>query len=204
MATEPPRFTLAINAGGKSSRMGTDKAFVRLAGKPMIEHVLSRTADLGQADTLIVTNRPDDYAVFKRPLVSDLVADKGALGGIYAALAHSRTPYTLVLACDMPFVSAPLLRYLIGLAAGDAYDLIVPRTAGYPEGLHAVYGQGCVEPIRRALEADQLKVTGFYSVVRVRYVDEAEVQPYDPRGLSFKNINTPEDLAQAEQIAAEP
>ena len=195
-------LTVAINAGGQSSRMGTDKAFVDLLGQPLIEHIIGRVAGLGQAETILITNRPDDYAHLGLPLVGDVMPDKGSLGGIYTALHHGQTAYTLVVACDMPFLNPALLRYMVGLCAGDQYDVIVPRVEGYPQGLHAIYSQNCLEPIRARLDAGRLKVIGFYDDVRVRYLDEAEYAPFDPDGLSFSNVNTPQELAEARRVAA--
>jgi molybdopterin-guanine dinucleotide biosynthesis protein A len=196
-------LTVAIMAGGKSSRMGTDKAFVPLLGRPLIEHILGKVADLGQAGTILVANRPADYAHLGLPLYSDVLPDKGSLGGIYTAITYSQTAYTLVIACDMPFVNPALLRYMDSLRAGDAFDVIVPRVDGYPEGLHAMYSQACLLPIRERLDADQLKVLGFYDRVRVRYLDESEYRPFDPNGLSFYNVNTPDELAAAQRLAGE-
>ena len=182
--------------------MGTDKSFVTLLGKPMIEHVIKRLADLGQEETVLITNRPDDYAHLRLPVYPDVIPDKGSLGGIYTALHHSTTEYTLVVACDMPFVNPKLLRYMIGLleTEDNPFDVIVPRVEGYPEGLHAIYSKGCLPPIRRRLEAGQLKVISFYNEVRARYLDEPEYAPFDPKGLSFLNVNTPEELLQAQML----
>ncbi len=203
-------FTVAIIAGGKSSRMGTDKSFVSLLGKPMIEHLLERVAHLGQQQTILITNRQAEYAHLGLPMYADVLPDKGSLGGIYTALYHSQTPCTLVLACDMPLVNPALLAYMIGLAAespkADApeeapFDVIVPRVNGYPEGLHAVYRRTCLPAIRQRLDADQLKVIGFYAAVRVRTLDEPEYRAFDPHGLSFFNVNTPDELQQAQRLA---
>lgn len=191
-------FTVAIIAGGKSSRMGTDKSFVEIGGKPVIEHLIQRVTDIGQAETLLITNRPDEYAHLNLPMVGDVLPDKGSLGGIYTAIYYSQNPYTLTLACDMPFVSADLLKYMLSLR--DGFDVVVPRVDQYPQGLHAVYGKACLDPIRQRLDADRLKVMGFYEAVHVRYIDEPEYQPFDPKGLSFFNINTPEELEQARQL----
>ncbi len=201
-------FSVAIMAGGKSSRMGTDKSFLEVDGKPIIERIISRTADLGQQETLLITNRPHEYAHLGLPMYADVVPDKGSLGGIYTAISHSRTQYVLVVACDMPFVSTPLLRYMLAFLDGDgdgedgkAYDVIVPRVEGYPQGLHAIYGNACLEPIRARIEADRLKVIGFYNDVRVRYLDEADYRTYDPQNTAFMNINTPEEYQLAQQLA---
>ena len=196
-------FTLALLAGGKSSRMGRDKAFIPLAGKPIIERILERTADLGQAETILITNRPKAYAHLGLPMFQDILPEKGALGGIYTAIARSAHPYTLTLACDMPFVNPHLLRYMLALRDaidGTPWDVIVPRVYGHPQGLHAIYAQTCLRPIRMQLETGNLRVIDFYDVMRVRYLTHAEYAPLDPRGLSFFNINTPEDLQTAEAL----
>lgn len=190
-------LTVAINAGGKSTRMGTDKSFVPLLGKPMIEHVLERVSDLGQLETILVTNQPDLYAHLGLPMFSDALPDKGSLGGIYTAIVNSRGDTTLCVACDMPFLNPALLRHMIALITPET-GVIVPRVDGYPEGLHAIYGRRCAEPIRRKLEAGRLKIIGFYDEVPVRYLDEAEWQPFDSRGLSFRNLNTPDDLREVQ------
>ena len=194
-------LTVAVIAGGKSSRMGTDKAFAAIQGKPLIEHMLSRIADLGQDETILITNRPADYASLRLPTYTDVIPEKGSLGGIYTALCHSQQPYTLVLACDMPFVNASLLRHMAGLCQDDQFDVIVPRVERYPEGLHAIYSQACLQPIRERIDDDQLKVISFYGRVRVRFLDEAEYLSYDPKKLSFFNVNTPEELAEAQRLA---
>ncbi|RPI95845.1 MAG: molybdenum cofactor guanylyltransferase, partial [Chloroflexi bacterium] len=155
-------FTVAIIAGGQSSRMGTDKSFVPLRGKPLIEHLLDRVGSLGQNETILITNCPDDYAHLGLPMFTDVLPGKGALGGIYTAIHASQSPYTLALACDMPFVNADLLRYMLALTGSGEVDVVVPRVDDYPQGLHAIYGKECLPAIRARLDADRLKVIGFY------------------------------------------
>ncbi len=198
------RFTVAIIAGGKSSRMGTDKSFVTLLGKPLIEHVIARTADLGQDETILITNKPELYAHMGLPMFGDIVPEKGSLGGIYTALHASHSNDTLTIGCDMPFVNTALLRYMLDLrgASDGPFDVIVPRVEKYPEGLHAIYTKACLEPIRERMEADRLHIIGFYPKVHVRYVDEPEYQSFDPQGLSFFNVNTPEELERAQHLTA--
>ena len=190
-------FTVAINAGGRSRRMGRDKALVELDGQPMLAHVLERVSDLGQAQTLLVSNDHSAHARFGLPMLRDALPEGGSLGGIYTALLHSRYGHTLVVACDMPFLSPALLRHMLALREEGEYDVIVPRVAGYPQGLHAVYSQACIAPIRAQIESGRLKVIGFYDQVRVRYLDEAEWRPLDPDGRALHNLNTPEELAAA-------
>lgn len=195
-------FSVVIVAGGKSSRMGRDKAFVLLHGKPMIEHVIERVMPLGAAHTLLIANRPAEYAYLQLPVYPDALPGKGALGGIYSALTYSPTDYSLVVACDMPFLNTALLLRLVGLcedASEGLPDVVVPVFDGHPQGLHAVYRKSCLGPIRADLESDRLKVIGFYDQVKVRYVYPEEYRDLDPEGRSFRNINTPDELSRAEK-----
>jgi molybdopterin-guanine dinucleotide biosynthesis protein A len=192
-------LSVAIMAGGQSSRMGRDKSFVELAGQSIIEHVRERVESLGQAETLLITNRPADYIHLRLPMFSDVMPGKGSLGGIYTAISHSQHSHTLVVACDMPLLNRDLLSYMVDLIDTET-DIIVPRVDGYPQGLHAIYSKRCLTPIKQRLDADRLKVIGFYDDVNVRYIDEAEYRPFDPQGHSFFNVNTPDELEAARQL----
>lgn len=187
------KLTVAIQAGGKSSRMGRDKSFVLFQGRPLIEVVRAAVEGLGD-ELILVTNKPDAYAHLGLPMVSDLYPETGPLGGIYTALHHAAHPHVLTVACDMPWLNRPLLAYMAGLR-GSA-DVIVPRWDKFPEPLHAVYSRACLEPIRDKLEAQMYKITAFYGRVAVRFLDRAEIERFDPDGRSFVNVNTPDDLQQ--------
>ena len=189
------KLTVAIQAGGKSSRMGTDKSFVLFQGRPLIEVVREAVEGLGD-ELIIVTNKPDDYAHLGLPMVGDLYPETGPLGGIYTALHHATHPHLLTVACDMPWLNRPLLEYMAGLRS--TADVIVPRWDKFPEPLHAVYSQACLEPIREKLEAQMYKITAFYGRVSLRFIDRAEIERFDPDGRSFINVNTAQDLAEEE------
>ena len=198
LADQPGKnLSLAIIAGGQSRRMGRDKAFVELGGKALIERVIERSADLGQAETILITNKQTDFAHLGLPMYHDLLPGKGSLGGIYTAIARAQSPDVLALACDMPFVNRRLLRYMIEQMDEDI-DIVVPTVDGYPQGLHAIYKKICIEPIAEQLAADRLKIIRFYDRMRVRYLDESDYAAFDPPGRSFANINTPEELERAE------
>ena len=199
MTSSYEAFSLAIIAGGQSRRMGRDKAFVDLGGKPLIEHVIERSAELGLAETILITNKPAQHAHLGLPMYRDILPDKGSLGGIYTALVQAQNPDVLVLACDMPFVNTDLLRYMVGQICADT-DIVVPTVDGYPQGLHAIYKRTCIEPIAEQLAADRLKIIRFYDRMRVRYLDESDYAAFDPQGRSFANLNTPEELAEAERL----
>lgn len=195
-------FTVAILAGGQSRRMGTDKAFVPLLGRPMIEHVLARVADLGQSNTFIVTNTPESYAYLGLPLFTDVIPGAGPLGGIYTALTYSDTPFTCVVGCDLPLASPDMLRYLLDVAdeGADHYDAIVPRYQGVPQGLHALYAQRARTTLAAHITAQSYQIKAFLADVRTRFVDEPEYSHIDPEGRMFRNVNTPDDLIAVEQI----
>ena len=191
-------FSVAIIAGGKSSRMGTDKSFVLIHDRPLIQHQLDRVHALGQAETFIVTNQFERYAKFGLRMVSDVLPETGSLGGIFTALTHAQHDWVLTLACDMPFINRELLKFM--LKCMDGVDGVIPRVAGYPQGLHALYCKTCLPSIERKLSASQLKVIGFYEDVTMRYLDEAEYAIFEHVEESFFNVNTPTELEQARQI----
>jgi molybdopterin-guanine dinucleotide biosynthesis protein A len=189
-------YSTAVIAGGKSSRMGTDKAFVPLLGKPMIEHVLDRLKGLGD-EQIIIANQSQKYRYLKLPLFSDIYEDSGPLGGLHTALANATYDHVLVVACDMPWLSRSLLEHMISIRASA--DIIVPRWTRFPEPLHAVYSKACLDPVTASLRANTLKLISFYDRVQVRYLDREEIAAFDVSGRSFANINTPEDLYQAQK-----
>jgi len=194
-------LTIAIQAGGESHRIARNKALLPLAGRSLIEHVLARLEGLGD-EILITTNRPQDYYFLDLRLVTDLVPGIGAIAGLHTSLTAARGSSVLVVACDMPFISRPLLEHLVGLA--PQADVVIPRHGDKYEPLHAVYNRhNCLPALENALAAGSKRMISFLPQVKVLPVEESELTRLDPRGLSFFNINTPEDLAQAEMILAE-
>jgi len=134
--------------------------------------------------------------------LADLYPGKGPLGGIYTGLLASQSLHSIVVACDMPFLSTELLRYMIE-QCGD-FDAVVPRLGeGMAEPLHAIYSKSCLEKMKRWLEHNQLGVHSFLKTVRVRYVEREESQRFDPQLLSFFNINYQSDLDQAIALVEE-
>ncbi|MBN8638418.1 MAG: molybdenum cofactor guanylyltransferase, partial [Anaerolineae bacterium] len=127
---------IAILAGGQSRRMGTDKSFVRLNEKPLLQHVIERVSAL-QLPLVLIANDPAKYADFGLPVITDVLPNAGSLGGIYTAVQHGDAEYTLCVACDMPFLNPALLRYLLDQATG--VDAVVPFVDGTAHALHAVY-----------------------------------------------------------------
>jgi molybdopterin-guanine dinucleotide biosynthesis protein A len=191
--------SVAIQAGGRSERMGGDKALVQLAGRPLITHVLERAAPLAD-EVLVTTNSPDDYAFLGLRLVEDERPGAGALAGLQTALRAARYDVVLVLACDLPFVCVPLLEHMLRLTSQA--DVVIPRWRGEFEPLHAVYRRTCLPAVELALAEGPQRMISFLPAVRSTVVEEDQVAAFDPQGLTFFNINTPDDLLTAERILA--
>ncbi len=181
--------------------MGQDKGLLPLAGVPLIEHVLLQVAGLSD-EAMLITNRPDEYRHFGVPMRMDVRPGTSALGGLYTALHYATRDCILVLSCDMPFVSRPLLEHILDLAPG--WDAVVPRLGESDriEPLRALYRKSCVQPIVDALDAGRRRVISFFGDVKVRYVEIEEIKCFDPAGGTFFNINTLADLAAARELAA--
>jgi molybdopterin-guanine dinucleotide biosynthesis protein A len=194
-------LTISIQAGGQSSRMGEDKALKPFLGRPLIQRLIDRLSPIAD-EILITTNRPADYAFLGLRLVPDLVAGRGALGGLYTAIASARGDFVAVVACDMPFASPSLLEAAHRLIVQEEADVVIARTAEGYEPFHAVYRRAhCVAAIESALAADQWKVISWFPQVKVRQLSADEIKQFDPSGLAFLNVNTPEEFAAAERLA---
>ena len=186
-------ISAAIMAGGKSKRMGQDKAWIELDGEPLIKRV---AIVLGQvADEVIVVANEPRYASLGLRVVKDGYPEGGALGGIATGVGAATHDTVLVAACDMPFLSANVWRALLG-HAGEA-DVVIPRVGSELQPLHALYTKACVPHMARALAENRLRVIAFFDQVRVLPIEEPELRAVDPTLRAFTNVNTPEELADA-------
>ena len=194
-------MAVVIQAGGESRRMGQDKALLPFLGKAMIERVIEIVSPLAD-EVLITTNHPDAYSYLGLPLYPDLVPGRGALGGLYTALSATNRPLVAVVACDMPFANPELLAFERDILLENQFDAVIPLSAGGTEPFHAVYRpEACLPAIQAALQMDKWRVDSWFGEVSLRLVSSDEVAMYDPHHLAFRNVNTPEELAQAEEIA---
>lgn len=216
---------LIILAGGKGTRLGGQgKAWLEIGGQPLVERILTSLGPLF-AQWVVVRGagrlpagqqalpQQDAGGMAPEPaghpglwpggeveLTADLFPGYGPLAGIHAGLLTSRHPYNLVVACDMPFTDPRLAAYLLEQAHG--YEVVVPRIDGLLEPLFAVYSRDCLGPVQRSLEAGNRRAYDFYSQVRVRYVDEEEIDRITSRATIFFNINTPQELKKARAMAS--
>lgn len=196
-------LTVAILAGGKSQRMGRDKAFLPFLGKPLVHRVLDRMAALAD-DLFIVAPRTEEYIALGVRLMPDLFPGRGSLGGLYTALAGAVHPIVAVVACDAPFINPALFVYERDILVSNDFDVVVPSSPDGLEPLHAVYcKEACLSPVRAALDAGLQKLIVWHPQAQVRILTVAETSPFDPRGRIFLNVNTPEDYVIAEKLAKE-
>jgi molybdopterin-guanine dinucleotide biosynthesis protein A len=174
-----------------------------LAGQPLVARTVQTLVAISD-DLLVVTNDPAPFESLALPvrLVPDERPGEGALMGIYSGLAAARHSHSLVVACDMPFLNLSLLRYMLPLV--DGYDVVIPRLRGLLEPLHAMYGKVCLPAMADLLARGQRQIIAFFHQVRVRYVEEKEVDRYDPRHLSFVNVNTQEDWERVQMLLKGP
>jgi molybdopterin-guanine dinucleotide biosynthesis protein A len=183
-----------ILAGGENRRMGSDKAFLAINERPIIERIISVLKGLFDR-VIVVTNSPALYASYDVSTVTDAVDARGPLTGIYTGLLRSSDEYGFVAACDMPFLNSRLIAYM--KEAAEGYDAVVPRLNGQVEPLHAVYHRGLLPLIESQLRRDDQRIQGLFGQARVRYIEEHEIDAFDPEKLSFRNLNTPQQYKEA-------
>ena len=192
--------TAAILAGGRARRLGgRSKALLTIGDQRIIDHqiaVLRTVAD----ELAIVAADTDRYGALGVPVWVDLIPDSGPLGGIYTALVNATSSHTLVVASDMPFVTASFLKYLVRV--GQDVDVAIPRTTDGHQPLCACYAGTCVSVVRRHIESGALKVTDLLSELSVHEIGPAELQPFDPDDRLFFNVNTPDDYDRCVKLMA--
>ncbi len=189
MKTEYGDVTGVILVGGRSARMGRDKAFLPLGGATFFERALA--AMKRHLETIfLVGDRPERFTRYGLRVYPDIYPGS-ALGGLHTAVSRAITSYVFVSPCDLPYASPDVMQYLISLREG--FDVVVPFSRGYPEPLFALYSRNCLEPMRDLLEAGNFRIFDFYPLIRVRRVPETELAPIAGSEKAFLNINTMEE-----------
>lgn len=189
-----------ILSGGKSSRMGTNKSLLKINQKPNIARIKDELEML-VSETVLVSNDPETYQFLHVKTVSDVYPHQGPLAGIHAGLLASSFDVNLVVACDMPFISRELGRYL--LTASENYDAVLPVIHGKHQPLFAVYHKGIHTEIETCILNQELTVRGLLNRLNVRYVTEADLPEHLQHQLDkyFFNMNRPEEYEAAIRMA---
>jgi molybdopterin-guanine dinucleotide biosynthesis protein A len=181
-----------VLAGGRSSRFGKDKAFVKVGDSTIVESLLFPLRLLFDK-IILVTNHPEKYRFLGVKTVADKIKGIGPLGGLYTGLINSDTERNFVVACDMPLLNANLIARLISIKEGQ---VVVPRIKGKLEPLHAVYCKSLIPIIQKQIAKGDYKIQNFFDQVKVHFVEEDEVRKFDPDLTSFLNINLQKDLKE--------
>ena len=218
MSLNAPKRTLPVTgiilAGGKSRRMGQNKALLPLGEDSLIAHVIRRMRRVTD-ELLLITNAPAEYTHLGLPMHSDIIPDAGALGGIYTGLTYASHDVAVCVACDSPFLQPKLLSYLISILG--EYDAVMPYTESRNRDIEvtnpshstdqmtlqtlcAVYAKRCLPVIEQMLNEPDLRVHALRERANILTLAPEIWKTYDAKGYSFFNINTPEDFEKAQTM----
>ncbi|WNS75333.1 molybdenum cofactor guanylyltransferase [Bacillus sp. DTU_2020_1000418_1_SI_GHA_SEK_038] len=191
-----------IMAGGKSSRMGTNKALLPIGGKTVIERIVMELNKI-VSNIVIVTNTFEDYQFLRLPMVKDIWKDMGPLAGIHAGLSASSTEKNLIVACDMPFISSQLGGILLTLL--DDYQVAVPHISGQLHPLFAAYRKDTIGEVHQSLQNQELRIRQFFKHTKTKFVTEACLQKlqYHYQEQHFFNMNHQEDFERAVKMESD-
>ena len=189
-----------ILVGGKSRRFGRNKALEVLEGERLIDRQVRKVKSLFP-ELLIITNEPELYLDIDATIIKDVIPGQGPLGGIYTGLLFSQGASVFVTACDMPFIQPAVIKHMVKLASD--HDVVIPEKQDGLEPLHAIYSSRCLPHIKQQLDRQVLQVISFFPAMKVLRLPEEEIRQLDPLGLTFFNINTPDDIEWARELLRE-
>jgi molybdopterin-guanine dinucleotide biosynthesis protein A len=192
-----PPVSCIILAGGKSSRIGQEKAFLRIGERTIIEEQRDTLKKVFE-EIIIVTNDRKKFKNISTKVVTDIIPDSGPMGGLYSGLSVCSNIHSFLVGCDMPFINVELIGYMIRHIGEN--DIVIPRSSRGVETLFAVYSINCLDTIRTQLEQGKLRLFDILNFHRVKYISFKEVEKFDPQGFSFFNVNNPTDYEEALKI----
>ena len=196
--------TGVLIAGGKSRRMGQDKRFLKVDGTSLIDRTVDVLEEVFTSVVIALAGPLEHWNARGHPVVLDALPDCGSLGGLYTGLVASPQPKIFAVACDMPFLNPAVILYMAGL--DDGADIVAAKLGSGHQPMHAFYSRRCAPIFERMLTHRRLKIQDVFSHpdLRVKIVPESELTALDPKLLSFRNINTPEDLDSAAALLRNP
>jgi len=197
---EAMRLSGVVLAGGKARRLGgAVKARLEVGGAPIIDHITTRLAQVCD-ELVIIANDPEPYRGWSGPLYPDILPGKGSLGGLYTALTVANTERVFVCACDMPFVSLALIEHLA--ADLGEHDAAIPHDGARLQPLHGIFRRRVLPTLEAMVMADDLKIERFVDRIAAVVCRPEELTTFGtPLSVVFFNVNTPEDLAEANRWA---
>jgi molybdopterin-guanine dinucleotide biosynthesis protein A len=192
--------TGVILSGGLSTRFnGQNKAFIEVGGRRILDRLFDIFSDLF-SEIILVTNDPLQFTEWDLMIVTDLFPDRSSLTGIHAGLFYMKNPFAFFSACDTPFLKKDLIEILLE-KIDNRHDIIMPETSAGMEPLCAVYSKRCLNAAEHHINQGKFKIQWALKNHRMKKIPEQRLRSKDPELLSFFNINTPEDLAKAEDLA---
>ncbi len=195
-------MTGVLLAGGKSRRMGRDKRFLELEGRTLLEQTLSALEALFSEVIVVVAEPTPQLSGLRHRVVTDLIPNCAALGGLYTGLSCAGQPRVFAAGCDMPFLDPAVIKWMIRLDQHS--DIVMVQLTSGLQPMHAIYSKACLPDLERMAAAHNLKVQELCqaSDLSVRLVSENEIRGVDSQFLSFMNVNTPADLEFARKLLA--
>ena len=202
MTQSAANMTGVLLAGGKSRRMGQDKRFLELEGRTLLERALAVLEALFSEVIVVVAEPAPQLSGLRHRVVTDLIPNCAALGGLYTGLSFAGQPRVFAAGCDMPFLDPAAIKWMIELDQHS--DIVMAQLTSGLQPMHAIYSKACLPDLERMAAAHNLKVQDLCqaSGLSARLVSEDEIRGIDPQFLSFLNVNTPADLEFARKLAA--
>ena len=196
------RVTGIILAGGKSSRLGRDKAWEDVGGQRIIDRVIGALQSSCD-EVLIIGDRPERQNELSLPKCiqyrSDELKGRGSIGGLYTGLKASDTLWSLVVACDMPFISRELIRFMLSIISKNRCDAIVPIINGRYQPTHALYNSTCIPFIEKNISSGNFRMDSYFDEIYLEEISEDVINSIKGAELSFFNVNTEDDLFTARE-----
>ena len=196
------RVTGIILAGGKSSRLGRDKAWEDVGGQRIIDRVIGALQSSCD-EVLIIGDRPERQNELSLPKCiqyrSDELKGRGSIGGLYTGLKASDTLWSLVVACDMPFISRELIRFMLSIISKNRCDAIVPVINGRYQPTHALYNSTCIPFIEKNISRGNFRMDSYFDEIYLEEISEDVINSIKGAELSFFNVNTEDDLFTARE-----
>ena len=190
------KFGTAISlAGGKSSRMGFDKQFLEINQTRMMDIVIEKLEEEFE-EIIVVTNKLDEYENFKHKLVSDIIVGMGPLSGLHVGLKNSKSKYAYFIACDMPNINIPYIKYMKDQIEKVKPDACVTRCGDFAETFNSFYSKDLYKRIEMHLKQDKRSVNSLLKEIDTHYIDEDVAKDFSPNWEMFRNLNTQEDLKE--------
>ena len=196
------RVTGIILAGGKSSRLGRDKAWEDVGGQRIIDRVIGALQSSCD-EVLIIGDRPERQNELSIPKCiqyrSDELKGRGSIGGLYTGLKSSDTLWSLVVACDMPFISRELIQFMLSIISKNRCDAIVPVINGRYQPTHALYNSTCIPFIEKNISSGNFRMDSYFDEIYLEEISEDVINSIEGAELSFFNVNTEDDLFTARE-----